>query len=403
MGVKQASKAERLKNLKSLITQINKKEGSNVINFASNEEMAERLRFDFYPVKSLALRAAIQGLPKGKMSLIVGNPDSGKTSFLLETMAYNQSIDPECICGWIESESSISEEMLDMFGIDKDRFIYYEIDPNNGAGEKALDYAKAMCEAGVSILAINSLKCIVPKKETTDSFEDQNVAISARLNAKFTRVIAPVISKSGTALAITQHKSTDIGSYMGGLSITGGRAIQYASVLTLDFNKVTIKAGDPYYDRKDDYMRIRVKCLKNHTTVKQPYTVTDYTIKYGHGTDLEGEYLQAIFDYGILHKEGGGYIREYPIGVEPGDKKNVRVLPSGEKCEWRGMNNFNAYLAENPKYFEYLKSRIEDVDMSDSVQSLPEEEIALLEEENNKSEDELIEEVDDVLSTNEGE
>ena len=37
------------------------------------------------------------------------------------------------------------------------------------------------------------------------------------------------------------------------------------------------------------------------------------------------------------------------------------------------------------------------------VQSLSEEEIALLEEENNKTEDELIEEVDDVLSTNEGE
>ena len=67
------------------------------------------------------------------------------------------------------------------------------------------------------------------------------------------------------------------------------------------------------------------------------------------------------------------------------------------------MTNFSAYLAENPKYFEYLKSRIEDIDMSSSVQSLPEEEIALLEEENNKSEDELIEEVDDVLSTNEGE
>ena len=214
MATPQKSKAERMKALKTLITNINKKEGYNAVNFASDPEINERLKVEFYPVKSLALRAAIQGLPKGKMSLIVGNPDSGKTSFLLETIAYNQEQDPDFIGGWLESEGSISDELLDMFNIDKTRFIYYEIDPDNGAAEKALDYAKALCQAGCSMLVINSLKCLVPKKETTDSMEDANVALSARLNAKFMRVIIPTISKSGTALAIVQHKSTDIGSWV---------------------------------------------------------------------------------------------------------------------------------------------------------------------------------------------
>ena len=81
MAIKPKSKAERMKSLKNLITNINKKEGYNAVNFASDPEMLERMKVEFYPVKSLALRAAIQGLPIGKMSLIVGNPDSGKTSF----------------------------------------------------------------------------------------------------------------------------------------------------------------------------------------------------------------------------------------------------------------------------------------------------------------------------------
>ena len=214
MAVSQKPKAERMKALNNLITNINKKEGYNAVNFASDPEMIERMKVEFYPVKSLALRAAIQGLPIGKMSLIVGNPDSGKTSFLLETIAYNQEIDPDFIGGWLESEGSINDELLDLFNIDKSRFIFYEIDPDNGAAEKALDYAKALCQAGVSMLVINSLKCLVPKKETTDSMEDANVALSARLNAKFMRVIKPTIAKSGTALAIVQHKSTDIGSWV---------------------------------------------------------------------------------------------------------------------------------------------------------------------------------------------
>lgn len=187
--------------------------------------------------------------------------------------------------------------------------------------------------------------------------------------------------------------------YGGGTVITGGRAIVYNSVLTLDFNKVSIKSGDPYYDRKDDFARIRVRCTKNHVTTKQPYTVTDYTVKYGVGTDLEGEYLQAAFDFGIIHKEGGGYIREYPFGIEPGDKKNVRVLDDGTKCEWRGMNNFSNYLQENPEYFNYLKSRIEEMDLSSTVQSMSEEEIAILEKANaqNLTEEEILEQLDDIV------
>lgn len=399
MARQRKNQSEKLKSLKSVINQINKKEGENIIGFSSDPEIEELLKIEFLPVKSLALRNAIKGLPRGKMSLIVGNPDSGKTSFLLETIAYNQQLDPELIAGWLETEGSMNDEMLDMFGIDRKRFIYYEIDPDNGAAEKALDYARALCEAGVDMLCINSLKSLTPQKEMSDTFEDQNVAISARLNARAMRVLIPIIANSGTALAIVQHKSTDIGSYGGGTTITGGRAIVYNSVLTLDFNKVSIKSGDPYYDRKDDFARIRVRCTKNHVTTKQPYTVTDYTVKYGMGTDLEGEYIQAAFDFGIIHKEGGGYIREYPIGVEPGDKKNVRVLEDGTKCEWRGMNNFSIYLQENPDYYNYLKQKIEQLDLSSSVQSMSEEEIAILEQANkaNMSEEEYMAQLDEII------
>jgi recombination protein RecA len=405
MAVPQKPKAERMKALKNLITNINKKEGYNAVNFASDPEIKERITVDFYPVKSLALRNAIQGVPKGKMTLAVGNPDSGKTSWCLETIAYNQEIDPDFIAGWVESEGSLSDEMLDMFGIDKTRFIYYEVDPDNGAAEKALDYTIAMAKAGCSMIVINSLKCLVPKKETTDSMEDANVALSARLNAKFMRVIIPTISKSGTSLVVVQHKSTDIGSYGGGTTITGGRAIVYNSVLTLDFNKITIKSGDPYYDKKDDFMRIRVRCLKNHVTVKQPYTVTDYTVQFGVGTDVSGEIIQAAYDFGIIYKEPGGYTRMYPEGVEH-DKKNVMILPDGTKAEWRGAANFQAYVDSHPEFFEFIKERVLGLDTSSMVESLSEEEIAEIEAANAEDELEgqaLIDSLDDVLATNEDE
>lgn len=52
------SKAEKTKSLKNLINGINKKVGDNVINFASDQEMAERIRIEFLPTKSHALNQA---------------------------------------------------------------------------------------------------------------------------------------------------------------------------------------------------------------------------------------------------------------------------------------------------------------------------------------------------------
>ena len=213
MAVKRKSYAERTKMLKGLITNINKNAGKNVINFASDEEMQERLRVEFIETPSLALNSAFGGFPRGNMTLVAGNPDSGKTSLLLETIGYNQREDKDFIAGWCESEGSLSDELLDMFGIDRDRFIVYECDHENGAAETALDYVIALAQAGVDFIVVNSLKALVPKKEVSDSMEDQNIALSARLNSKFCRKISSLLSNTGTALAVVQHKATDIGSY----------------------------------------------------------------------------------------------------------------------------------------------------------------------------------------------
>ena len=59
------SQAEKMKAVKGLIANINKKAGENIINFASDEEMAEQLRIEFIPTVSFALNSAFGGFPKG--------------------------------------------------------------------------------------------------------------------------------------------------------------------------------------------------------------------------------------------------------------------------------------------------------------------------------------------------
>jgi hypothetical protein len=143
-------------------------------------------------------------------------------------------------------------------------------------------------------------------------------------------------------------------------------------------SQVSIKAGDPYYDMKEDYRRIRVKVMKNHVcgAKANPYTVTDYTVKLGVGTDTTGEILQEAYNMDIITKQNGGYFREY-TDCEPHDKKNIRILPDGTKAEWRGAPVFQAYLEEHPEYFAYIKERVEN-GVSTLVESMSQEEIDIL-------------------------
>ena len=381
MAIKRKSLAERKKAMKTACDAINKLAGETLIGNLENKEIAEVLKVEFIPTVSPRLNAAFGGgWPRGKMSLITGNSDSGKTARLLEDMANGLKTDPDFLGVWIESENSLEEKSINMFGIDtdsiKDRFFF--LNAGNKPGEEILDYVIRMAHTGVDMIVINSLKCLTPSKEFKDSMADANVALQARLNAKFMRVIIPTIAASGTALCIVQHLSTDIGGfamYGEATTITGGKAIRYNNVLTVEFKKGNISASHPLHSCRENYMLIKAKVTKNHCVpTRNPYVECEYIVKYGVGTDIITEVIEEAINKGIVSKVGA-WIREYKQGM-PAEKGNERTLPDGSTAAWNGMAKFTEYVVANPDYFEYLKARVIDDGME--IENLSEEEIAEL-------------------------
>ena len=382
----QKIQAEKLKNLNAIADAINKKAGKVVIGKASDKEMIDKLTVEVIPTASMRVNKAIGGgWPKGHFSILTGGPDSGKTFLLLETIAKNMEEDPNFTACWIESEGSLNNEPLDMFGIDRDRFYFYPV--GSEGGETAMDYAITFAKQGVDMIVINSLKCLTPSKEFKDKMEDQNVALQARLNAKFMRIVIPTIYESNTALVVVQHKSTDIGSYMNGKTITGGEQIKYNSYLTVDNTRVNINSSNPLYSMKDRYMQFRSKVLKNHMrTTINPFVQCEYTVKIGKGTDIIGEIVDAAIEQDILSKKGA-WIREYE---ESGEE---RILPDETKCAWNGMAKLLDFLNNNPDYVSYLKDRVEG---NIETESLSVEEIDILQQQDN-AEEQLVEQLNETL------
>ena len=118
MAVKRKSLAERKKMIGDAIKDINKAAGATIIGTLNDEDIAEKLVIEYIPTPSLRLNEATGGgIPRSKYTLVAGNPDSGKTMLMLETIAHNLETDPDFTGCWIESENSLESTSIKMFGI----------------------------------------------------------------------------------------------------------------------------------------------------------------------------------------------------------------------------------------------------------------------------------------------
>ena len=81
------SLAEKKKLMAQMMGKINDKVGKSVIGFASDPSIKEKMTIKWIETPSLRINEMTGGgFPKGKISIVTGLEDSGKTSYLLETI-----------------------------------------------------------------------------------------------------------------------------------------------------------------------------------------------------------------------------------------------------------------------------------------------------------------------------
>lgn len=381
MAKNKMSLADRKKLISGAIDKMNTKTGRSVIGFASDPEIKEKLTIEWISTPSLRINEITGGgFPKGKVSIVAGESDSGKTSYLLETIGLNMQKDPDFMAVWLESEESLEiTSLTDIFGIDLERFVIIHLD-RDGAGEVALDRLEAALSTGIfDMCVINSLKCLTPSTEFEKEMGAMTIGLQARMFGKLMRKMVALIAEHDCAFVMTNHLSTNIGVMHGDpLTISGGRAIMYSSLLTLDFRKRSVLEGDPV--AKDECMKIAVTVKKNHCRIdRMPYLKTEYFVKYGVGTERSVEIIELAEKNGILTKKGSWY-REYSGEFNAKGEPLERILEDGTKAAWNGLKNIRAYIVEHPEYFEYLVNKVENFGKVD-VEQLSEEEIKAIEEE----------------------
>lgn len=383
------SLAERLKMVDSISKKLNDNAGKEIVGrVAKSEAIQEKLKAKFISTPSMNLNEAIGGgWPVGNISIVCGEEDSGKTGILLETIGKHHRENPDFVALWLESEASLKEGTLDMFGIDRERFILIEHD-REGAGEEAINRVEAYLAAGVAdMIVINSLKCLVPSEEFKKDMNSLQVGAQSRMNAKMMRKITSIVEENEVAMVIVQHLTTQIGVMHGDpLILSGGKAIRYGAMLIVDLRKRSIQDSDPI--SREDGLKIGVTIKKNHVVTNRfPYVKTQYFIIYGQGTEVYLEALDLAIGQGVLAK-AGAYIRL------PDEKGEPQVI-NGEKMQWQGAAKFRQYCIDNPQFFTNIQAMLkgEIVNMSTA-----EVEEAKIEEENIEKEMQETLDPEDVIA-----
>lgn len=344
------AKDDKLKALDAAISQIEKQYGKGSVMKLGDS--GKNMNIETIPTGSLSLDIALGlgGIPKGRIIEVYGPESSGKTTVALHMVAEVQKRGG--IAGFIDAEHALDPAYAKNIGVDIDNL--YISQPDNG--EQALEITETMVRSGaVDIVIVDSVAALVPKAEIDGEMGDSHVGLQARLMSQALRKLTAVINKSNCIVIFINQLREKVGIMFGNPeTTTGGRALKFYSSIRLDVRRIeTLKQGGEMVGN-----RTRIKIVKNK--IAPPFKEAEFDIMFGQGISSEGDILDLASNVGIVNKSGAWYAyNDSKIG--------------------QGRENAKTYLKENPEILKEIEQKVR-------------REFGLLEENDAKSEKEIVEE-----------
>lgn len=386
---------EKSKRLQDSINKINKRFGAGTVMKASDAAKEGKLQKRILPTPSLELNSALHCGGFGGIVELYGPNSSGKTSLAIDTIVKNQQMDSNFVAAWLETEGSVTQDILAGHGVDLERLVFWQQE-DVGNAENALDVARGLISAGdIDMMVVNSVAGLSPKTEVTDDLEKQNIALTARLLSKFFRVANGIASKNKITMVFINQIRDNVGQMFGDTTTTtGGKALAFYASQRIKMNKNKIMAADPIKEEEG----VKISCIihKNRFAGRNnPYTKCIYYARYNSGIDSVVAVPQFLLDAGIIRQAGAWLYYE----DSNGNPYNI----NGTLCKFSSRNAFLEALRTNKVLFDTLVGKLNNVSQAQNAS-----EIAEIEKENteinnhmdNIIKEETNEEIQEILEDN---
>ena len=368
---------DKQKALDGVLKGINKKFGEGTVTTAA--KAADKLTKRVIKTSSVELNVMLGGGFTGIVELF-GPERSGKTSVTIETIAVNQKEDPDFVAAWLETEGSVTKEILESHNVDLNRVVYLGQE-DVGNAESAMDILRSLIESGtVDMVVLNSVAGLSPTVDIESELIKQNVAPLARLMAKFLRVITGQCHKNKICVVFINQIREKVGVLFGSPeTTTGGRALAFYADQKIRLNKIKLEKSDPV--AKEDGMKVSCITYKNRLIVQgNPYKECSYYVVYKTGINNVFSIPNILKNAGLISISGAWFTYIDNATGKP-------MIIDGIECRWNGTKAFVSALESSETLCTYFKDLAESNCVS---RDLAEEEINKIKEEEAKAEEEVV-------------
>jgi len=303
-------------------------------------------RVSFFPSGIASIdRALGGGWAVGRLCSIYGYPSAGKTTFLLQSIANMQKIDPRA-CLYADAEASLDLDYAQRLGVDLDRLIVVQADTAENMTTILRNYCLEEYEEKgktikndmfgcISLAVLDSTNALVPAADYGKEVNRTGgtMAGTAGLLSNWVKQMYGPLRKSGMTLICIEQVRDNVGELYGPkIKVGNGWGVAFAASQRLELVK-----GQNIMN-KDDWagQHIKFKVVKNKCAV--PQIKGETIMSPGRGFDAEAD--EAYF-----LQESGLFVRLNNI-------KWSYTTNQGEVIEIKGKDNIIPTLKEKGLYDE---------------------------------------------------
>lgn len=284
------------------------------------EGMASSEFTGFVDTGSYTLNAVISGsifggMPDNKVLAFAGDPATGKTFFTLAVIKKFLSRDARARVFYFDTESAVTNKMMEDTGIDPTRVAKSEpdsIERFRSVALKVLDeYGKIPKDERFPLMVVlDSLSALPSSKEVGDVREgkDSRDMTKAGLIKGAFRVLRLKMAKVNVPFVVTNHVYAIIGAYVPTKELGGGSGLKYAGDTILLLSKSKEKDADKAVVGNVIHLWA-YKSRLSRENVK-----IDTRIMYDGGLDPYYGLLPIAEAAGIVKKDGKKYV--WPDGTK---------------------------------------------------------------------------------------
>jgi len=294
--------------MKEFIKELKKEFGDDII---------ERENKDLRVIKTsslaLDLSIGVGGIPKTKFTEIFGPEGSGKTTLALE-LCKNTMNDGENVL-FVDVENMLDApytEFIVGYKFGEDNMIITNtitdavmvvVQPETG--EDSLNIVeRGLLSDEFSLIIIDSVGALAPKREKEKELEKATVAETPRLLSKFLRRVAFFVRRNDVAVVFINQVRDKIGSYIGGYESPGGHALKHYTSVRIQLGKGKAILQD------SDKIGVLTPFTVKKNKVAPPFRSYTFPIIYGKGIDNVRDIVLFAKFLGVVKTRGSHYIFE---------------------------------------------------------------------------------------------